>query len=232
MEKMEYSGASHDSNIEANQPVEKTEYNLANQHDQLARGLKSRHIQFLALGGAIGTGLFVGSGSILSKTGPASLFLAYLSMTVIVWNVMNILAEMVVYLPLRGITVPYFVGRFVDPSLAFAVGWNYWYAYAMLIGAEATAAGIIIDYWGLPVSIAVWITIVLVVMLLLNIVAVSFFGEAEFWFASIKLITICGLIILGIVIFFGGGPNQDGILGFHHWHAGGAFVAYKAEGSL
>ncbi|KAG0310842.1 hypothetical protein BG000_006894, partial [Podila horticola] len=60
---------------------------------------------------------------------------------------------------MRGITVPYFVGRFVDPSLAFAVGWNYWYAYAMLIGAEATAAGIIIDYWKLPVNIAVWITI-------------------------------------------------------------------------
>ncbi|KAI9241666.1 MAG: amino-acid permease inda1 [Podila humilis] len=232
MEKKEDTGASHDFNIEANQPIENSEYNLAKQHDQLARGLKSRHIQFLALGGAIGTGLFVGSGGILSSSGPASLFLAYLSMTVIVWNVMNVLAEMVVYLPMRGITVPYFVGRFVDPSLAFAVGWNYWYAYAMLIGAEATAAGIIIDYWNLPVNIAVWITIVLVVMLLLNIIAVSFFGEAEFWFASIKLITICGLIILGFVIFFGGGPNQDGVLGFHYWKTSGAFAEYKAEGSL
>ncbi|KAF9314274.1 hypothetical protein BGZ91_006043 [Linnemannia elongata] len=221
-----------DYNIEANQPLENSEYNLANKHDQLERGLKSRHIQFLALGGAIGTGLFIGSGSILSSTGPASLFLAYLSMTVVVWTVMNNLAEMVTYLPMRGITVPYFVGRFLDPSLAFAVGWNYWYAYAMLIGAEATAAGIIIDYWGLPVNIAVWISIVLVVMLLLNIIAVSFFGEAEFWFASIKLITICGLIILGIVIFFGGAPNQDGILGFHYWKTGGAFLEYKAAGSL
>ncbi|KAG0331163.1 hypothetical protein BG000_011159 [Podila horticola] len=224
--------ASHDGNVEANHLTENSEYNLAEKHDQLARGLKSRHIQFLALGGAIGTGLFVGSGGILADSGPAPLFMAYLSMTVIVWNVMNNLAEMVVYLPMRGITVPYFVGRFVDPSLAFAVGWNYWYAYAMLIGAEATAAGIIIDYWNLPVNIAVWITIVLVIMLLLNIVAVSFFGEAEFWFASIKLITICGLIILGLVIFFGGGPNQDGVLGFHYWKTSGAFVAYKAEGSL
>ncbi|KAG0053859.1 hypothetical protein BGZ90_006121, partial [Linnemannia elongata] len=114
-----------DYNIEANQPLENSEYNLANKHDQLERGLKSRHIQFLALGGAIGTGLFIGSGSILSSTGPASLFLAYLSMTVVVWTVMNNLAEMVTYLPMRGITVPYFVGRFLDPSLAFAVGWNY-----------------------------------------------------------------------------------------------------------
>ncbi|KAF9087266.1 hypothetical protein BGX27_002961 [Mortierella sp. AM989] len=234
MEKKEDTGASHDGydlNVEANHPVEYSEHNLAEKHDQLARGLKSRHIQFLALGGAIGTGLFVGSGGILSETGPAPLFMAYLSMMVIVWNVMNNLAEMVVYLPMRGITVPYFVGRFVDPSLAFTVGWNYWYTYAMLIGAEATAAGIIIDYWNLPVNIAVWITVVLLVMLLLNIIAVSFFGEAEFWFASIKLITICGLIILGIVIFFGGGPNQDSVLGFHYWNSVGAFVPYKAEGS-
>ncbi|KAG0053703.1 hypothetical protein BGZ83_000587 [Gryganskiella cystojenkinii] len=233
MEKIEDSGSSHhDGKLEANQPVGNSEFNLAKQHDQLARGLQSRHIQFLALGGAIGTGLFVGSGGILSSSGPASLFMAYLAMTVVVWTVMNNLAEMVVYLPMRGITVPYFVGRFVDPSLSFAVGWNYWYAYAMLIGAEATAAGIIIDYWKLPVNIAVWITIVLVIMLLLNIIAVSFFGEAEFWFASIKLITICGLIILGFVIFFGGAPNQDGILGFHYWKTSGAFVEYKAVGSL
>ncbi|KAG0347345.1 hypothetical protein BG004_007935 [Podila humilis] len=229
MEKKEDS-VMQDTALEANSPQDTSEFNLASKHDQLSRGLQSRHIQFLALGGAIGTGLFIGSGAILSKTGPASLFLAYISMTVVVWNVMNNLAEMVVYLPMRGITVPYFVGRFVDPSLAFAVGWNYWYAYAMLIGAEATAAGIIIGYWDLPVNIAVWITIVLVVMLLLNIIAVSFFGEAEFWFASIKLITICGLIILGFVIFFGGAPNQDGVLGFHYWKTAGAFIEYKAEG--
>ncbi|KID73505.1 Proline-specific permease [Metarhizium brunneum] len=221
--------ATHDS--EAGQMVENAEYNLAEQHDQLARGLKSRHIQFLALGGAIGTGLFIGSGGILSSTGPAPLFMAYLSMMMIVWVVMNCLAEMVTYLPMRGITVPYFVDRFVDPSLGFAAGWNYWYAYAILIGAEATAAGIIIDYWGANVNIAVWITIVLAVILFLNIIAVSFFGEAEFWFASIKLITIMGLIILGVVIFFGGAPKSDGVLGFHYWKDPGAFVEYKASGS-
>lgn len=157
--------------------------------------------------------------------------MGYLSMMGVVWVVMNDLAEMVVYLPMKGITVPYFVGRFVDPSLAFAAGWNYWYAYAMLIAAEATAAGIILDYWNAPVNIAVWITMVLVIMLLLNVIAVSFFGEAEFWFASIKLITICGLIILGIVIFFGGGPNQDGVLGFHYWNDPGAFVEYMTGGT-
>jgi yeast amino acid transporter len=89
-----------------------------------------------SIGGAIGTCLFVGSGSILSETGPAPLFMGYISMMFIVWCIMNNLAEMVTYLPMKGISVPYFVGLFADPSLAFASGWNYWYAYAILVAAE------------------------------------------------------------------------------------------------
>lgn len=151
-------------------------------------------------------------------------------MMMVVWNVMSILAEIVTYLPMKGITIPYFVERFVDPSLAFADGWNYWYAYAMLIAAEASAASIVIDYWKPPVSVGVWIAIVLVVILFLNIIAVSFFGEAEFWFASIKLIAILGLIILGIVLFFGGGP-KNGPLYFTYWNNPGAFNDYRVSGS-
>jgi amino acid permease len=79
-----------------------------------------------ALGGAIGTGLFVGSGGILALVGPAPLFMAYLSMMMVVWCVMNNLAEITTYLPMKGITIPYFVKRYVDSSLAFALGWNYW----------------------------------------------------------------------------------------------------------
>ncbi|KAI0101425.1 proline-specific permease [Hypoxylon sp. NC0597] len=206
------------------------EMNLASGH-QLKRGLKSRHIQFLALGGAIGTGLFIGSGQILATTGPAPLFMAYLSMMFVVWVVMNNLAEMVTFLPMKGISIPYFVSRFVEPSLAFADGWNYWYAYTMLVAAECTAGAIILQYWTHAVPVAVWIAIQLIVILLLNIIAVSFFGEAEFWFASIKLITILGLIILGIVLFFGGGPNHDPLY-FRYWQdPPGAFVPYLVQGN-
>jgi len=162
------------------------EVDLAESH-QLERGLKSRHIQFLALGGAIGTGLFVGSGSILSEVGPAPLFMGYLSMMFVVWNIMNNLAEMVTYLPIRGISIPYLVSRFVDPSLAFADGWvgrqriqdcnrnletdrhgsqNYWYAYAILVAAEVTAGGIVLQYWTEAVPVGVWIAIILIVILL------------------------------------------------------------------
>ncbi|KAI1429025.1 amino-acid permease inda1 [Xylaria sp. FL1777] len=207
------------------------EVNLAQNH-QLERGLKSRHIQFLALGGAIGTGLFVGSGQILALVGPAPLFMAYLIMMVVVWVVMNVLAEMTTYLPMKGISIPYFVGRFVEPSLAFATGWNYWYAYAILLAAECTAGAIVVQYWTHSVNVAVWIAIQLIVILFLNIVAVSWFGEAEFWFASVKLITIIGLIILGIVLFFGGGPNHEPLY-FKNWgNPPGAFVPYLAEGSF
>ncbi|KAI8631456.1 amino-acid permease inda1 [Xylariaceae sp. FL1651] len=206
------------------------EVNLAQGH-QLQRGLKSRHIQFLALGGAIGTGLFVGSGQILATVGPAPLFMAYLSMMLVVWVVMNDLAEMTTYLPMKGISIPYFVGRFVDPSLAFADGWNYWYAYAILVAAECTAGAIVVQYWTHAVPVAVWIAIQLIVILLLNIVAVSWFGEAEFWFASVKLITILGLIILGIVLFFGGGPTHDPLY-FKNWQdPPGAFVPYLVGGN-
>ncbi|KAE8450359.1 hypothetical protein EG329_006433 [Mollisiaceae sp. DMI_Dod_QoI] len=219
-----------DENAFRGEELENPEFNLANGNKQLERGLQSRHIQFLALGGAIGTGLFVGSGSILSETGPAPLFMGYLSMMFVVWCVMNDLAEMFTYLPMKGISVPYFVGRFVDPSLAFATAWNYWYAYAILVAAETSAAAIVLDYWNAPVNVAVWITMVLIIMLLLNVIAVSFFGEAEFWFASIKLITIMGLIILGVVLFFGGGPNHDR-LGFRYWDHPGAFKEYMAPGA-
>ncbi|KAF1840423.1 proline-specific permease-like protein [Cucurbitaria berberidis CBS 394.84] len=195
------------------------------------RGLKSRHIQFLALGGAIGTGLFIGSGAILALVGPAPLFMAYLSMMIVVWNVMNNLAEIVTYLPMKGITIPYFIKRFVDPSLAFATGWNYWYAYAVLVAAEATAGAILLEYWETPVHKAVWITIFLLVILVLNIVAVEVFGEAEFWFASIKFITIMGLVILGFVIMLGGSPNDQGRLGFRYWNNPGAFTPFIASGN-
>ncbi|KAI4766390.1 hypothetical protein E4T52_00879 [Aureobasidium sp. EXF-3400] len=196
------------------------------------RGLSSRQIQFLALGGAIGTGLFIGSGATLSAVGPAPLLMGYIVMSFVVYGVMNVLAEMTTYLPLEGLSVPYFVNRFVDPSLAFAMGWNYWYTFAMLLAAEVTAAAIIIQYWTESVPVAVWIAVILLVILALNIIAVSFFGEAEFIFCSIKILAILGLIVLGIVLFFGGGPNHDR-LGFRYWKEGnpGAFNPFIANGN-
>lgn len=162
--------------------------------------------------------------------GPLALLLGYVCMMMFVWNIMNILAEIVVYLPLKGATIPYFVERFVEPSLAFAAGWNYWYAYAILVAAEASAGSIILDYWSTPVPSAVWIAIILLVNLCLNIFAVKIFGEAEFWFASIKLLTIIGLIITGLVIMCGGAPDGKAI-GFWYWQIDGPIKEYIVPGN-
>ncbi|KAB8067692.1 amino acid permease/ SLC12A domain-containing protein [Aspergillus leporis] len=205
--------------------LEVSETNDTSQHhrtDETHRGLKSRHIQLIAIGGTIGTALFVGSGEILTASGPASLLMAYTWMSGLVWFIMLDLGEMTAYMPIKGLTVPYLVDRFVDPSLAFATGWNYWLAFSINIAAEATVSSLVIKFWGIDVHSSVWITMILVVCFLLNIFAVAFFGEAEFWFASIKVLAILGLLILGVVLFFGGGPSGEATY-FRYWNNPGAF---------
>ncbi|KAL4804317.1 proline-specific permease [Aspergillus unguis] len=198
-------------------------------HTHLHRGLSSRQLQLLAIGGCIGTGLFVGTSTVLNTCGPAPLLMSYIIMASIVWFVMNVLGEMTTYLPIRGVSVPYLIGRFTEPTIGFAAGYNYWYSFAMLLASEVTASGLIIEYWNPPVSVGLWIAIVLVVILILNVFAVSWYGESEFWFAALKILAIIGLIILGVVLFFGGGPNHDR-LGFRYWQEPGAFRSHLVDG--
>ncbi|EEQ35904.1 putative proline-specific permease [Clavispora lusitaniae] len=198
--------------------------------DDLQKGLKNRHVQLIALGGAIGTGLFVGSGLALYQTGPAALFLSYIILSGVVWFVMNMLAEMAAFLPVPGAGAQQFVNDFLSPSFGFAIGYNYWYGFAILVAAEIVAAAIVIQYWTEKVNIAVWISILLALILILNLCPVKFYGEAEFYFASIKLLAMTGLIILGVVLFFGGGPNHDR-LGFRYWKNGNAFKEHLTGGS-
>lgn len=195
----------------------------------LQQGLKSRHIQLIALGGAIGTGLFIGSGNGLYTCGPAAFFLSYVILSLVVWFVMNMLAEMTTFLPVPGAGAQQFMNDYIDPSFGFALGYNYWYCYAMLIAAEVVAAAYVIQYWNTSINVAVWITIFLVIILALNMCPVKIYGEFEFYFAGVKLIAIVGLIILGIVLFFGGGPNHDR-LGFRYWKDGNAFHEYLVDG--
>ncbi|KZT26674.1 amino acid permease [Neolentinus lepideus HHB14362 ss-1] len=200
------------------------------QYGETRRGLKSRHIQLIAIGGTIGTGLFVGSGAILSTVGPANLFMSYVIMSFVLWIAMNCLAEITTYLPIKRASVPYYIDRFVDPSLAFAAGWNYWYAYTIVASAEISAATLVVQYWTSDIPVAALITIFLLVIFLLNICAVSYYGESEFWFASLKILGITSLIIIGIVLFFGGGPTHDR-LGFRFWVHPGAFNPYLVSGA-
>ncbi|KAH3685066.1 hypothetical protein WICPIJ_003943 [Wickerhamomyces pijperi] len=201
------------------------------EEEGLHHGLKSRHIQLIALGGTIGTGLFIGSGGTLSKCGPAPLLTGYLVLSTVIYFIMNQLGVMVAYLPQDGGSISGIATRYVDPSLGFATAAVYVYTMLILLPAEISAAAMVIRYWNTSINIAVWIVIMLVIVVVLNFSAVKYYGETEFWFASLKIILIVGLIILGVVIFFGGGPSQHGVLGFHYWKVPGAFVEHLSHGN-
>lgn len=175
------------------QPVEK---------EQLKRGLRSRHLSMIAIGGAIGTGLFLASGGTIASAGAGGALLAYAVVGLMVYFVMTGVGEMATYLPFAGSFETY-ATRFVDPALGFALGWNYWYTWAVTLPAELTAGAIIMKYW-LPNSPAwLWSLVFLVIMFLLNVVSVKGYGEGEYWFAGVKVITIIVFLIVGVLMIFG-----------------------------
>jgi len=202
----------------------------AEQYGYVTRGLKSRHIQFIALGGTIGTGLFLGIGSAFTRAGPLSVLLGYTFTGIAVFAMMQCLGEMATWLPLPG-SIPQFCARYVDDALGFAVGWNNWYSSSITLCAEISAASVVIGYWDTDgkVSVAVWITLIIVLVICLNIFAVAIYGEAEFIFASVKILTIVGLLIMAFIVDLGGGPKHDR-LGFRYWKNPGAMKEYDSTG--
>ncbi|KAF8649785.1 hypothetical protein AX16_005551 [Volvariella volvacea WC 439] len=191
---------------------------------KLSRQLKNRHIAMISIGGVIGVGLFLGTAGALRNGGPLGLLLGYITMGTICWTVMISLGEMVAYLPIPGGHIK-LAERFVDPAFSFTMGWNYWYNWSIILPAELSAASVLIGYWDDTTNPAAWVTVCMVVVITINMFGAGAYGEAEFIFASIKVITIVGLIILGIVLDLGGGPNRDR-LGFRYWRDPGPFVQY------
>ncbi|KAL5494696.1 hypothetical protein ACEPAI_157 [Sanghuangporus weigelae] len=200
---------------------------LISQRYKLQRQLKTRHVSMISIGGVIGTGLFLGTATGLANGGPLGLLLSYCVVGSICYCIMISLGEMIAYLPLPGGHIR-LAERFVDPAFSFALGWNYWYNWTIGLPAELTAAAVLMQFWKSPddVNPAVWITMCFVVILIINVLGVGIYGECEFIFASIKIITIVGLIILGVVLDLGGSPSHDRI-GFRYWHDPGPFVQFN-----
>ncbi|EOO01039.1 putative proline-specific permease protein [Phaeoacremonium minimum UCRPA7] len=196
----------------------------------LERRLKSRHVQFLALSGAIGTGLFVGSGQVLSLAGPLSTFLCYAITGFNLYCVINSLGEMAAWLPIPG-AVPIFAARYVDPALGFTLGWNYWYQFAIGVPIEVTVSVVVLDYWHHSIPQAALITIFFIPMVIVNCFPVRVYGEAEFFFGAIKLTTIVGLILLMFLITVGASPTGEQI-GFRYWKHPGPMNEYLKSGAL
>ncbi|CAF9915831.1 glyceraldehyde-3-phosphate dehydrogenase 1 [Imshaugia aleurites] len=187
----------------------------------LARELKGRHLQMIAIGGSIGTGLFVASGKSLSNGGPASVLIAYSLIGAMLFCTVQALGEMAVLFPVAGSFSAYST-RFLDPAWGFAMGWNYAMQWLVVLPLEIVAAAITVNYWNSNISPAAWVAIFLTIIISINLCGVRAYGEAEFVFSIVKVIAVTGFIILGIILDIGGGPN-GGYIGGKYWLNPGAF---------
>lgn len=194
----------------------------------LQRGLKNRHIQLIALGGAIGTGLFLGIGPAIQMAGPAVL-LGYALAGIIAFLIMRQLGEMVVEEPVSG-SFSHFAYKYWGPFAGFLSGWNYWVMFVLVGMAELTAAGIYMQFWLPDVPTWVWAATFFILINAVNLVNVRLYGEMEFWFALIKVLAIIAMIGFGLWLLFSGtGGERAGIENL--WQHGG-FMATGWHGLI
>lgn len=192
------------------------------EQQDLARGLKNRHVQLIAIGGAIGTGLFLGAGKSIHLAGPSILF-AYMITGALLFLVMRALGELLVS-NLEYHSFVDFVQDYLGDRVAFLTGWTYWFCWVSIAMADLTAVGLYTQFW-FP-DVAQWVPglIALVILLIMNLTTVKLFGEMEFWFALIKVIAILALIVIGIFMILKGFSTSSGPASFTNlWSHGGWF---------
>ena len=173
--------------------------------NNMKRGLNSRHISMIAIGGAIGTGLFVATGSVISQAGPGGAILAYILIGIMLYFLMSSIGELATFYPVSGSFSSYST-RFVDSSLGFTMGWLYWGMWSLVTSVDIIVASNVLQYWDVfkVLNPLTWSLIFLTLLfLILNIFTVKAFGETEFWLSLIKVITIIVFIIFGIMMIFG-----------------------------
>ncbi len=168
----------------------------------LRRTLRARHLTMIAIGGSIGTGLFVASGATIAQAGPGGALAAYILIGAMVYFLMTSLGELAAYMPVSGSFATY-GARYVDEGFGFALGWNYWYNWAVTIAVELAAAQLVMQYWFPDTPGVLWSALFLGVMFLLNAISVRGFGEAEYWCSLIKVITVIAFIVIGTLMIFG-----------------------------
>jgi amino acid transporter, AAT family len=200
------------------------------QSENLHRGLDNRHIQLIALGGAIGVGLFYGSSATIQMAGPSILF-SYLVGGLVIFTIMRALGEMAVDEPVSGSFSSY-ANRYLGPFAGYFTGWTYWFMWVVVGMAEITVVGVYVNYW-FP-DIPQWLTAlgVLVLITMINLANVKAFGEFEFWFAMVKVVAIIGMIILGLGIIFFGIGNGGQPIGFENLWTHGGFMPNGVTGIL
>lgn len=196
--------------------------NSKNVEEHVHRGLKNRHIQMIALGGAIGTGLFYGSASVVKMAGPA-ITLSYLVGGIVIFFIMRALGEMAVAHPVSG-SFSQYAYQYWGELPGFIAGWNYWFNYIFVGMAELSVIGTYINFW-MP-DVPTWLSalVCLLAVTLINVINVKAYGEFEFWFAIIKVLAIIGMIVFGAAMIFFGIGNSGQPLGLSNlWVHGGFF---------
>jgi AAT family amino acid transporter len=186
------------------------------------RGLGSRQVQMIAIGGAVGVGLFLGAGANIAKAGP-SLILMYALAGVIIFFIMRALGELLLYRPVSGSFAEY-SREFLGPFFGYFTGWTYWLMWVVSIMAELTAAAIYINYW-FP-HVPQWVTalVFLVVLFVANLISVKVFGEIEFWFSIVKVVALIGMVVIGLgVLTFGFSAAGDTASVANLWEHDGFF---------
>lgn len=168
----------------------------------LKRSLKTRHLNMIAIGGSIGTGLFVASGGTVASAGPGGALMAYALIGIMVFFLMTSLGELAAHIPDSGSFCTY-GSRFIDEGFGFAMGWNYWYNWAVTIAAELVAAQLVMSFWFPDVPGLYWSAAFLAVIFCINFFSVKGFGESEFWFALIKVIAVIVFIAIGLASIIG-----------------------------
>lgn len=168
----------------------------------LNRALKTRHLTMIAIGGSIGTGLFVASGASIAMAGPGGALLTYALIGLMVYFLMTSLGELAAYMPVSGSFSTY-GSLYVEEGFGFALGWNYWYNWAVTVAADLVAAQLVMQFWFPGSSGMIWSALFLGIIFLLNFISVKGFGESEFWFAMIKVITVIVFIGIGLAMIFG-----------------------------
>ena len=186
----------------------------------LARSLKLRHLQMIAIGGSIGTGLFIGSGYALSQGGPASVLIGYTLVGFSMFCVVMALGELLVQFPVLGLFNAFFL-RFLEPTWGWLLGLLYAMSWLISLPSELVACLMTIQYWHPDVNPAVWVAVFYVVIFLINLFGVKGYGEVEFVLSIIKVLAVIGFIILLICIICGVG--RQGYIGGKYWHKPGAF---------
>jgi len=197
---------------------------------KLTRGLKSRHVELIALGGAIGVGLFLGSAKAIQNAGPG-LILGYAIGGLVIFFIMRALGELLLHRPVAGSFVVY-TDEFIGPFAGFATGWSYWFTWVVTGMAELTAIGVYVGYW-LP-DLPQWISVLTALILLYgaNMLAVRVFGEMEFWFALIKIAMIVMLIVGGLAVILFHVGDLGATAGFSNLWSHGGLLPFGVLGVL